>query len=102
MTGQVRVRQVAPRRMQARLTVGQRTTNTNKRLMVAEQIVSAGLSSTKVNHAHNHVQRGMSADSEEEDAERKPCNENQFWWPSGLRNRIYINHWVRWKATFSI
>src|SRR5262249_24296519 len=68
---QVRVRQVAPRRMQARLTIGQPNDKYEQEAdRVAEQIVSGGsLPSTEVNPAHNHVQRGMSADSEEEETE---------------------------------
>ncbi|HTE90460.1 MAG TPA: DUF4157 domain-containing protein, partial [Terriglobales bacterium] len=69
---QVRVRQAAPRRLQASLTVGQPNDKYEQEAdRVAEQVVSGGLSPTNVNHAHNHVQRGMSTKTEEEDAEKK-------------------------------
>jgi len=92
---QVRVRQVAPRRMQARLTIGQPNDKYEQEAdRVAEQIVSGGgLSSTEVNHAHNHVQRGMSAGSEEEETEenavqRKSNSDGKSKMPSGTESYI--------------
>jgi len=68
----VRVRQVAPRRIQVGLIIGQANDKYEQEAdRVAEQIVSGGsLPSIELNHAHNHhVQRGMSVGSEEEDTE---------------------------------
>jgi hypothetical protein len=61
---------------------------------VAEHIVSGGsLPSTRFNHAHNHIQRGMTAGLEEEETEenavqRKPNSGGKSKMPSGTESYI--------------